>query len=88
MHRLKDLKCKFTLKGSDAEYVVLTQIFFPDAQSSKTTKLLVFKVFPDATQTGPDVAQTGPDAAYTGPDLAYMGPDAAYTGPDVAYTGL
>ena len=27
---------------SGAEYVVLTQIFFPNAQISKTTKLLVF----------------------------------------------
>ena len=66
---------------SDAEYVVVTQILFPDAQSSKTTKLLAFKAFPD-------VAYTGPDVAYTGPDVAYTGPDVAYTGPDVAYTGL
>ena len=27
---------------SDAEYVVLTYDFFPDAQSAKTTKLLAF----------------------------------------------
>ena len=42
---------------SDAKYVVVTQIFFPDAQSSKTTKLLAFKVFPDSAQTCPDFAQ-------------------------------
>ena len=84
--------CESILKrffaDSDAEYVVVTQIFFPDGQSSKTTNLLAFKVFPDAAQTGPDAAYTGPDVAYTGPDVAYTGPDATYTGPDAAYTGL
>ena len=62
-----DFKCEFVIKrffaDSDAKYVVMTQIFFPDAQSSKTTKLLAFKVFPDAAQTGPDAAYTGLDVA-------------------------
>ena len=59
--------------------------FFPDDQSSKTTKLLAF--FSDLAYVVPVLSYKGTDLAYVGLDLAYTEPNLAYTGPDLAYGG-